>query len=111
MPEPLKTTECRGKKISRICDVFCRRRIYHQDIEAELLKRARAGETAAFAELYRRFGRAVFHLAYRILGRREAADEVVKDSFLRLMKHIDAFRGDAPFGLWLRQIAVRASLA
>lgn len=83
---------------------------FHQDIDGALLDRARDGDRAAFAELYACFGGPVFALAYRLLGRRDAADEVVQDCFLRLLKRIGSYRGEAPFGLWLRQIAVRLCL-
>lgn len=83
---------------------------FHQNIDAAVLARARRGDPAAFAELYDGFGRAVFGLAYRLLGRRDVADEVVQDCFLRLLKQIGTYRGEAPFGLWLRQIAVRLCL-
>lgn len=84
---------------------------FHQNIDSALLDRARAGDRQAFAELYGCFGRPVFSLAYRMLGRREAADEVVQDCFLRLIKQIRSYRAEAPFGLWLRQIAIRLCLS
>ena len=47
------------------------------DVPPSLLARARAGERAAFEQLYRRFERPVFTLALRICGSRNEADEVL----------------------------------
>ena len=87
------------------------------DVPDSLLARARAGEAAAFEQLYRWFERPVFTLAVRILGgagsdRQEAAD-VLQDTMLKVLGRIGEFRGGpggAPFWAWLRQIAVNEAL-
>ena len=85
------------------------------DVPESLLARARAGEAAAFDQLYRWFERPVFTLAMRILGsdRQEAAD-VLQDTMLKVLGRIGDFRGGssvgAPFWAWLRQIAVNEAL-
>ena len=75
-----------------------------------LLARARAGEPAAFEQLYRWFERPVFTLALRLTGRREEAQDILQDTMLKLFDRLQDFRGDAPFWGWLRQIAVNESL-
>jgi RNA polymerase sigma-70 factor (ECF subfamily) len=87
------------------------------DVPESLLARARAGEAAAFEQLYRWFERPVFTLALRILGgsagdRHEAAD-VLQDTMLKVLGRIGEFRGGhggSPFWAWLRQIAVNEAL-
>jgi RNA polymerase sigma factor (sigma-70 family) len=80
------------------------------DVPQALLARARAGETAAFEQLYRWFERPVFTLALRLTGRREEAQDILQDTMLKLFDRLQDFRGDAPFWGWLRQIAVNESL-
>lgn len=80
------------------------------DVPASLLTRARAGEAAAFEQLYRWFERPVYALAFRLTGRREEAQDVLQDTMLKLFDRIGEFRGDAPFWGWLRQVAVNESL-
>ena len=80
------------------------------DVPSALLARARAGEHAAFEQVYRWFERPVFTLALRICGDREDAAEVLQDTMLRVIDRIRDFRGDSPFWGWLRQIAVNESL-
>ena len=82
------------------------------DVSPSLLARARAGERAAFEQLYRWFERPVFTLALRMCGSRSEADEILQETMLKLWSGIGGFRGDggSPFWGWLRQIAVNEAL-
>lgn len=80
------------------------------DVPASLLDRARRGEAAAFEQLYRWFERPVFTLALRLCGEREAAQDVLQDTMLKLIDRLQDFRGESPFWGWLRQIAVNEAL-
>ncbi|RZA19552.1 MAG: sigma-70 family RNA polymerase sigma factor [Lysobacteraceae bacterium] len=82
------------------------------DVPPSLLARARAGDRAAFEQLYRWFERPVFTLALRMCGCRDQADEVLQETMLKLWAAIGGFRGDGdtPFWGWLRQVAVNEAL-
>lgn len=85
------------------------------DVPDALLARARAGERAAFEQLYRWFERPVFTLALRIGGDRDEAAEVLQETMLKVIDRIADFRGQgerggSPFWGWLRQIAVNEAL-
>lgn len=82
------------------------------EVPASLLARARAGDRAAFEQIYRWFERPVFTLALRICGCRNEADEVLQETMLKVLSSIRKFRGDggSPFWGWLRQIAVNEAL-
>ena len=75
-----------------------------------LIARARAGESAAFEQIYRLFERPVYTLALRLLGDREEAQEVLHDAMLQIFRTLQGFRGDAPFWAWLRRIATNEAL-
>jgi RNA polymerase sigma-70 factor (ECF subfamily) len=87
------------------------------DVPDALLAAARAGDRAAFEQLYRLFERPVFTLALRILGGakggdREEAQDVLQETMLKVLAQIGGFEGRAgsPFWGWLRQIAVNEAL-
>ena len=85
------------------------------DVPETLLARARAGDGAAFEQIYRWFERPVFTLAVRIAGDREEATEVLQETMLKVLTRIGDFRGHrdgsgTPFWGWLRQIAVNEAL-
>ena len=83
---------------------------FSETVDPVLLNRAVAGDMEAHAELFRMFGGAVFALARRLVKRRDVAEEVLQETFLDVMRRIHGFRGDAPFGFWLRRIAVNRCL-
>jgi len=82
------------------------------DVPDALLARVRAGDRAAFEQLYRWFERPVFTLAVRMLGDRDQAQDVLQDTMLKAYSRIDGFdgRGGSPFWGWLRQVAVNEAL-
>lgn len=80
------------------------------DLPAALIRRAQAGNRAAFEQIYRRFERPVFTLALRMLSDRGEAEDVLQDTMLRLFDRVRSFRGESPFWAWLRRIAVNEAL-
>ena len=83
---------------------------FELDVPRSLIDHARAGEVAAFEQIYRRFERPVFNLAWRMLGDADAAREILQDSMLKVFQRIGQYRSDAPFWAWLRQIATNEAL-
>lgn len=79
-------------------------------LEADVLVRARRGEAAAFETIYRGYSRPSFGLALRILGRAVEAEDVVHDVFLRAFEKLGSYRGDAPFGAWIKRLVLNAAI-
>ncbi len=78
--------------------------------DALLATRAAAGDTSALRELHRRHDPRVFTLAARILGDDDAALDASQETWLRAIRALARFRGDAAFGTWIHRIAVRTAL-
>ena len=78
--------------------------------EAALVRRARWGSQQAFAILYDRHAGAIHALAYRLTGDSNAADDIVQESFLRLVQFISGLRGDRPLRPWLKKVAANAAI-
>lgn len=78
--------------------------------EAELIRRCRAGERAAFDQLYKDHRRAVAANLYRVLGDRGELDDLVQEVFVIAFRGLDRFRGDAKLSTWLYRIAVNVAL-
>lgn len=83
---------------------------FGQPLDALVLQRAKRGDGAALESIYRLYSRACYNLALRILGQTAAAEDVVQDVFLRMMDTIKGFRGDAPFGAWLKRMTANATI-
>jgi RNA polymerase sigma-70 factor (ECF subfamily) len=78
--------------------------------EALLVERVRGGEPAAFDVLVRRYLRRAYAVAYRILGHREDAEDLVQEAFMTALDHIDTFRIGEPFGPWFFRILINRGL-
>lgn len=65
------------------------------DLDAEsddaLLEAIRGRDERAIAALYDRYSRIAFGLAYRVLGERGAAEDVVQEAFLSLWRRAESF--------------------
>lgn len=96
--------QCRGARKAVHMD--------HTDIDPdhELVTRAKAGDFAAFEQLVSRYERRLFATAFRIVGRREDAEEVVQDTFTSVIEHLREFREESRFYTWLTRIAVNHAL-
>ena len=80
------------------------------EIHGELLRRACAGDEAAQAAVYTATAPATFALIRRLMANRAVAEDVFQDTMMALFQRLPAFRGEAPLGAWLRQIAVSRCL-
>ncbi|MGH2561351.1 MAG: RNA polymerase sigma factor [Thermomicrobiales bacterium] len=70
-----------------------------------LLLAVQARDDAALAELYDRYGRLAFGLAYRILGERGVAEDVVQEAFLNVWRRAGSFQtGRGGVRPWLHSI-------
>jgi RNA polymerase sigma-70 factor, ECF subfamily len=74
--------------------------------ERRFLERLRARDERAFNELVELYGERVYRLLYRMLGRRDEAEDMTQEVFVQVFKAVDQFRGDAKFGTWIYRIAV-----
>ena len=78
--------------------------------EQALIERCKAGDTAAFDELVRRFEKQVFNCALRITGNYNDACDVAQEAFIRAFHSIQTFRGDAKFATWIYRIVTNVYL-
>ncbi len=74
--------------------------------DAALVARLVAREEAAFNQLVLLYERRVFALVYRMVGRRDEAEDLAQEVFVQVFKAIDQFRGDSKLSTWIFRIAV-----
>lgn len=77
--------------------------------DTALALRAADGDSEAFALLLSRNYDRIFRLAFRILGRREDAEDLVQDIAMTLPRKLGSFRGDARFSTWLHRVTLNAA--
>ena len=74
--------------------------------DAELIRRVREGDSTAFDALVALYMRPAFQMAYRVVGHREDAEDLVQESFLAAYQYLDSFDAARPFGPWLNRIVM-----
>jgi len=78
--------------------------------DTQLVRRARAGDEAAFRGLVARHQDRAYALALRLTGAPADAEEVAQDAFVRAWRALPSFRFEAAFGTWLHRIVARRAL-
>jgi RNA polymerase sigma-70 factor, ECF subfamily len=74
--------------------------------EDEFVRRAQAGDRAAFEELVRQHADRLHAVVLRFVADREVAKEVTQEAFLRAWRGIGGFRGNSRFFTWLYRIGI-----
>lgn len=74
-------------------------------VETRLAKLARGGDRTAFAELVDLYKDKMYHLAYRMLGQSQEAEDVVQETFLRVYTNLDRYDENQKFSTWIYRIA------
>ncbi|MCW2949804.1 MAG: polymerase, sigma-24 subunit, subfamily [Thermoleophilia bacterium] len=72
-----------------------------------LVRRAKAGDHAAFAALVDRHRDRVFSVARGVVGNADDAADVVQETWMAVLRHLTTFHEDAQFTTWLHRITVR----
>jgi RNA polymerase sigma-70 factor (ECF subfamily) len=70
-----------------------------------LVQAARNNNESAWDTLFRQYQLPLFAYAHRLSGDREAAFDIVQETFVRAVAHVGGLRDDARFGSWLFGIA------
>lgn len=83
---------------------------FQQEVPEELVRRAQGGDMSAHSELYKTFAQAIYTLANGICRDPHCAEDLLQTIFLKLFDKVGSFGFRAPFGMWLRQIAVNECL-
>lgn len=73
----------------------------------QLVRAAQAGDADAFGILFEQFHECVFRVAKRLVKDDATADDVVADTFLKVMTRIGQLNEPAAFAGWLKTIATR----
>jgi RNA polymerase sigma-70 factor, ECF subfamily len=73
--------------------------------DEDLISLADGGDTQAFAALYDRHARVAYSLAYRMMGERQAAEDLVQEAFLKVWRSAGSYRVEkASVRTWILSI-------
>jgi RNA polymerase sigma-70 factor, ECF subfamily len=72
--------------------------------------RTRSEETHTLRTLFDEFADATYTLGYRILGDRHLAEDVVQETFIKVINSLATFRGEGPIAGWIYRIGYREAI-
>lgn len=75
-----------------------------------IINQIKTGDTKAFTVLVDRYKDLVFTLAIRMLKNREEAEELAQDTFVKVYKSLDKFKGESKFSTWIYRVAYNSCL-
>jgi len=83
---------------------------YSKDPGVELMLAYQGGEEEAFDQLVERYSSMVWSLLTRFLGQREAREDLVQETFLRVVKARDRYQPSARFSTYLYRIVYNLAI-
>src|SRR5262245_32607260 len=78
--------------------------------DAELVKRSREGDVAAFETLYRQHAPRLYSLASRMAGSVDDGEDLLQEIFLHAYRKLGTFKGESAVGTWLYRLAINHCL-
>jgi RNA polymerase sigma-70 factor (ECF subfamily) len=78
--------------------------------DEEVVDRVRAGDTALYEIIMRRYNQRLYRVARAIVRDDGEAEDVMQAAYVRAYEHLGQFAGRAPFSAWLTRIAVHEAL-
>jgi RNA polymerase sigma-70 factor (ECF subfamily) len=85
-------------------------RLAEIEVPDDELAAARAGDSQARSALFARVAPATLAIIRRLVRHSATADDLLQDTLIAMFEHLGEFRGEAPFGVWVRRIAVSRCL-
>lgn len=81
------------------------------DVDPELVRACQRGEPGALDTLIRATYTGVYALCRRMLADPEEAADATQEVYIRVMRSVLGFRGEAAFGTWLHRVTVNVCLS
>ena len=80
------------------------------ETEQQIIRKAATGDRAAFRQLVLEHSHAMFRLAWRLTSDETAAEDIVKEAFIKAWRKIAGFRMESSFKSWLHRITVNTAI-
>ena len=79
-------------------------------IDPGIVRRAAKGDAKAHEIIYRSYSSLVYSVCLRFTRVPAQAEDLLQETFIEVIRSIHNFRGEAPLGIWIRQVAVSKAL-
>lgn len=76
----------------------------------ELIALCKKNDQKAQFEIYNRYSKAMYNVAFRIVKDYHFAEDIMQEGFLKAFIKIDSYKNEVAFGAWLKRIIVNCSI-
>ncbi len=83
---------------------------HSDDIMITLVERCLKNDHTAQFEVYQKYAKAMYNVAFRIVKDAHFAEDVMQEAFLKAFTQLDKYNQQATFGSWLKRIVVNQSI-
>jgi len=71
-----------------------------------LAERHRVGDPHAFDEVYGRFAKMIYNVAYRMSGSVDRSEDLTQEIFIRIFRHLGRFNGRSTLKTWIYRVSL-----
>lgn len=79
--------------------------VYHE-IHTDIIELCKAGNSKAQHQLYQLYARAMYNICYRMMNKREEAEDMLQEAFAEAFYRLETYRYESAFGAWLKRITI-----
>lgn len=76
----------------------------------ELIALCKKNDQKAQFEIYNRYSKAMYNVAFRIVKDYHFAEDIMQEGFLKAFIKIDSYKNEVAFGAWIKRIIVNCSI-
>lgn len=80
--------------------------IPEKNIQISIVAKAKLGHHNALEWLYNSYSKAMFNICFRMVGKRDDAEDVLQDVFVIAFKNLHQLKDEMQFGGWLKRITI-----
>ena len=102
----MRITSCQKQMNAKTIELELSEPILHD----ELVERCKQGDSRSFAELYRKYSKAMYNTSLRIVNNTGDAEDVVQEAFTDAFRSLEDFHYKSTFGAWLKRIVINKSI-
>lgn len=81
-----------------------------EQIETELIKQAKSGDSKAMAELVKQHSSKIYNVGLRLMQNESEVEDVLQETFLTMIQKLESFKGKSTLSTWLYRIATNIAL-
>ena len=85
--------------------------MFKSELDQELIGRLQRRDKDAADQLARIYGPMIHQLAFRYMKSWEDAEEIAQDVMMKVIRRIDAFRGDSALSSWIYRITFNTAMS